>query len=394
MSQLESADIPSVAVLVDTATGWGRRLIRGVCSYASRHGAWHVWFEPLGRGEATQLPRDWDGDGIIARVGSPRMADALSRLEKPVINVSAIDIDPYSFPRVTNDNHISARLAAEHFAERGFRHFAYVGPLNRDYVCDHANAFAREAAQRQIGYDCFDYLHESMTHRSWRLRRQSLGAWLEQLPKPIGLFSWATNAAAQVLDVCRSRGIDSPEQVAVLAGDDDELLCEATTPRLSAIVTASEHIGYRAAELLDLHMQRKLKKVREERIAPLHIRTRQSTDVLAVANSELAVALALIRRDFAKPVTVREIAAAVPMSRRTLERSFRDFFGRTPLDEIRRLRLDRARELVIETELPMSRIALLSGFGTPEYLTACFSASFGSTPLKYRKTIRTAGLKG
>jgi LacI family transcriptional regulator len=380
----------SIAVLVDTASGWGRRLIRGVTAYADRHAGWRLWFEPLGRSEAVHLPHDWDGDGVIARIGSLKLAEKLHDLKKPVVNVSAIDIKPYSFTRVTNDNLESARLAAEHFIERGFRNFAYVGPLHHEYVRAHAEAFAQETADRRTFYDSFDYLHESMTRRSWLARRESLGNWLESLPKPVGLFSWATTAAVQVLDVCRIRNIDSPSRIAVLAGDDDDLLCEATKPRLSAVVTASEQVGFHAAELLHQLILNPQAPVREVKVKPLHIKTRQSTDVLAVPDEDLAAALAIIHNEFSRPITVQEVADRVAVSRRTLERGFQEFFGRTPLEEIRRLRLERARQLLIDTDLPISRVAVLSGFGTPEYLSVKFTAEYGKTPLRYRKGIRNS----
>ena len=82
---------PMVAVLVDTSTGWGRRLIQGIRNYAVKHGPWHLWVEPRGRSEKMRLPHDWDGDGVIARVSTPRLAQELVDCDKPVINISGIE---------------------------------------------------------------------------------------------------------------------------------------------------------------------------------------------------------------------------------------------------------------------------------------------------------------
>ena len=249
-------DAPNVAVLVDTSTGWGRRLIRGVTGYAQKHGPWHLWAEARGRSEHLRLPPDWAGHGVIARISTQRMADALKTLDVPVVNVSAIPLQDCAYPTVTNDYPATGTLAASHFIDRGFKHFAYVGgPLRYPYIQSHLAA-VRDAVQEATSdstFDAFDYRFSSVSNRGWSRQNTRLSQWIGQLPKPLAVISWATAPAIHVLDICRSSGFAIPDDVAVLASDDDDLLCEATSPPLSGLLVASRQVGYRADRAAGRH---------------------------------------------------------------------------------------------------------------------------------------------
>jgi LacI family transcriptional regulator len=379
-----------IAVLVDTATGWGRRLVRGVTNYARGRAAWHLWVEPRGQNEHLRVPYGWDGDGVVARISDQRTADELAALRVPVVNVSGIELPRCEFPRVTTNYDASARLAAEHFLERGYHSFAYVGPLRRGYVRRHAQAFEQVVRDTAAaGCALFDYRDDLAGHgRAWAERERELGDWMQQLPKPVGIFGWATAAGAHVLALCRARGIATPDDVAVLAGDDDPLLCDTTSPAMSAVVVASEQIGFHAAARLDRLLRGRRDAGGDELIDPISVTTRGSTEAFAIDDPELRQAMIFLRHNAYRPLSVGEIADAVPMARRSLERKFRQMTGRTPLDEIRRLRLNRVKELLAMTDRSVADIADATGFGTPAYMTATFRHAERITPLRYRRQVR------
>lgn len=380
---------PTVAVLVGTATGWGRRLIRGVTSYALQHGPWHLYVESRGQAKVLRPPPRWKGDGIIARVSSRRMADELARYRLPVVNVSSITLPGCRFPHVTSDYDALAAVAVEHMADRGYRKFAYVGPLRFNYARTLADAFrAKAAAVASARAEVFDYPHLSGLSRGWTEWRRRLGVWLTSLEKPVGIFCWATASGTHVLDACRVRGIRVPDDVAVLGGDDDPLICNTTSPPMSAVLTASEQIGFLAATRLDRLMRGRRDDGRPQLVEPVQVTVRQSTDAIAIEDEELRQAVVFIRRHAYEPITVTDVAAAAAVSRRMLERKFRQALNRTPLEEVRHHRLARARELLAGSDRPVSAVAAAAGFGTPEYLTHVFKREFGVTPLRYRSRVR------
>ena len=124
---MKNHESPRVAVLVDTSTAWGRRLIGGITRYAREHGPWLIWLRDSGQDEKLRLPAGWVGEGIIARVANVGMARHVQAIGVPVVNISGVVLPGVEFPRVTHDAAEAGRLAAKYFLDRGFRHFAFVG---------------------------------------------------------------------------------------------------------------------------------------------------------------------------------------------------------------------------------------------------------------------------
>ena len=90
-------DAPRIAVLVDTSTSWGRRLVTGINNYTRKHGPWQLFVEARGLEERIRVPHGWRGEGIIARVGSEAMARDLRAHRLPVVNVSGITLPGVDF---------------------------------------------------------------------------------------------------------------------------------------------------------------------------------------------------------------------------------------------------------------------------------------------------------
>lgn len=376
---------PLVAVLVPASTGWGRSIINGVAAFANRNGPWHLYVDP--EGERRSLPHGWKGDGVIARVSTPAVANALLRVGCPVVNVSGITLEGLKPqpPRVCYDVSATGRMAADHLLDRGFRNFAYVGPPKLSYVREHQTAFT--TALDQAGHSC--HVHGLGAGLEIAGRPSRLVEWLKSLPKPVGVLTWAAMQGRSVIDASRRAGLLVPEDVAVLSGVDDPLLCEASQPQLSAISVNPEQIGETAAEILQLLIHRQPLPPLPIRIPPLGIITRQSTDTLAIDDPDLVQAIGFIREHAVESIQVDDVLRAVPMSRRSLERAFQETLGRSPAMEIRRVRIERAKQLLATTDLPIPKVARASGFGTGEYLATLFRQVTGITPLKYRAATRT-----
>jgi len=87
-------------------------------------------------------------------------------------------------------------------------------------------------------------------------------------------------------------------------------------------------------------------------------------------------------------MNVADVAALLPVSRRSLERRFQQILGRTVLEEITRCRVERVRSLLEETDMPLKQLAKLVGFSSPETLAKAFNRQVGQTPSAYRKRHR------
>lgn len=381
--------VSRVAVLVDTSTTWGREVIAGVHEYSRGCRGWQLFVEPRGVDQRRWLPTGWRGDGVIARVGTPDLAKSLRALRVPVVNVSGIVLPSIAFPRVVSDQIAAAELAAQHLISRGFKHFAYFSLLGLDYVTEHRLAF--DAALRVAGHDCHVYAVQPHlgAEPDWNLDLEPLGAWLNGLPKPLAVFTWNSNSAREILYACSHAGLTVPEEVAVLSGSDDELFCEIAPVPISAIQLRARQIGLRAAAELDRMMGGvAVEPPPEILVAPLGVIERRSTDTLAIEDAAMTKALRFIRSNLAKPIQVPDVARHVGLCRRALEQRFKEWLGRSPASEIRRVRLNHAMELLQRTSLPVSQVAECAGFGSPEYLSSVLKAQLGSAPMEIRKGAR------
>jgi LacI family transcriptional regulator len=189
----------------------------------------------------------------------------------------------------------------------------------------------------------------------------------------------------QALDACRRAGVAVPEEVAVIGVDNEVLACELAYPPLSSVIPDCRRIGYEAAALLD-HMMADSSAPREHRvIPPLGLATRQSTDVTAIADPCVADAVRFIREHALEGIGVEDVLDHVPVSRSVLQRRFRAALGRTVHEVIAGVRLRRAKQLLVETDLPLPAVAERSGFSHSEYLITAFRRATGTTPGAYRR---------
>jgi len=372
-----------VALLIESSNAYARGLLEGIAAYVRRHQSWSIFLPEQRRGDAPPpaLAR-WHGDGVIARVETAAVAEALERLRLPTIDVSAARLMP-AVPWVETDDEAIARLAAEHFLERGFRHLAFCGEPRFNWSRWRCETFCRLAEAAGVG--CRLYGSGGAAPGSWQAEHARLVRWVRALPRPVGVLACYDIKAQQLLDACRDAGAAVPEEVAVLGVDDDPVLCELCDPPLSSVTPDARRTGYVAAELLDRWMAGERVPAEAHRIDPLGVRTRQSTDVLAIDDREVAAAVRLIRQQACDGVTVADLLRQVPLSRRVLERRFTRCVGRTPHAEILRVKLNRVKQLLAETDLSVEAIAGLAGFEHPEYLSVTFKRETGVRPGAFRR---------
>ena len=382
-------EIPKVALLVETSRGFGRDLLCGISRYAQLHGPWNFHIKAGDFEQALPRMKQWGGTGIIARIPNERVAKAILEAKLPTIALGLSDEQMLSgsplsqFSELSSDAVEVASMAANHLIERRFRHFAYVGVDGRAWSQRREREFA--AQLKKSGF--VPHIYQPPKHsadRVWEKEQSIILDWLQKLPKPVGLFACNDDRGREVLEACRLMNLRVPEDVAVLGVDNDEVFCGLAYPPLSSVALNAETAGYRAAELLDGMMQGLIRKPRRIQVEALGVVTRRSTDIVAVEDEDVASALQYIHREQGRNISVESVVQEVAVSRRNLEKRFRDTIGRTILEEIQITRLERAKRLLLETTYPVSKVAELSGFGTTGYFIQFFQNRVGKTPRKYR----------
>lgn len=375
-----------VALLIETSNAYARGLLQGVVHYIREHKPWSFHLMEQGRGDdpPAWLNR-WSGDGIIARVETPRIAQAVAQAGVPAVDVSAARLLP-ELPWVETDDEQISRLAAEHLLERGFKHFAFCGDARFNWSVWREKHFCTRLQRTGATVHCFRPAAGAASDLAAQVAE--LGLWLHALPKPIGILACYDIRGQQVLDACRSAGLAVPGEVAVIGVDNDELLCDLASPPLTSVIPNAHRTGYEAAALLDRMMAGKRVPAVAHLIAPLGVAARQSTDVLAVDDRDVARAVQFIREHATDGINVSDVLRAVPLSRRVLEQRFQKLLGRTPREEILHVRLNRVRQLLTETDLPLYLIAERTGFDHVEYLSVVFKRETNVTPSAFRAAAR------
>ena len=365
-----------------------RGILRGIKRFAETRPEWIITpVEPDGRG--IRLLKELRPVGVIGHLFDRRLAARVQALRCPVINVAGV-FDDFSISSVGLENDQIGRLAAEHFIQRRFQLFAFVGHPNHAYSNARQRGF--EAAVQRSGFKVFYYHEKGLFDprgQLWsldvRFRR-----WLTRLPNPVAVFACNDVWGLQVAEACRATGLSIPEKVAVLGVDNDDLLCEVSRPSLSSIAVPSEAIGMQAATLLHQTMRRTISTrnvAAPKRILlpPIGVVVRRSTDVLAIDDPHVAEALRRISSEPLRLTSAHQLASGLDMSRRSLERRFRHKLGRSIGEEIRRVHLDRARQLLATTDLSISQVALRSGFSDGRHLAVVFRRDLQTTPTDFRR---------
>jgi LacI family transcriptional regulator len=327
-------------------------------------------------------------DGVIADMDDPRIPKRLVGLEIPAVGVGAIREDcPWELDisTVSTNNQRIAVLAASHLLERNLRSFAYCGVASR--TIDPWNGQRRAAFVSHLksaGYGCSVYKGRESASHSWEQLQGRLADWLSDLTKPLGLMAANDARARHVLEACRRLGLSVPEDVAVIGVDNDELICNLAYPPLTSIVQGTEEIGHRAAELLDRLMNRRVRKATHLLVDPVGVITRESTDLVATEDVVASTSLAFIRQHACQGIQVADVARAADVSRSTLDARFRRVVGRSVHDEIQRIQLSAAQQLLTTTNLPVEEVAQRAGFSSAQYMNAVFQRLLGQSPGRYR----------
>jgi LacI family transcriptional regulator len=379
-----TAPLPVVALLMTLSGGYLRDVYRGIFGYLRMHG------RPFRVTMVNDLKfirtMTQPAAGVIALATEAELARRLAALGLPVVNVSG-RLDPSGLPTVRVDDHAIGELAADYFLANGLRHFAYFGHKGAAIFSRRGDGFIRRLGQ---AHAC-SRLDVSIRVPTLELRaadRQRLRRWLRMLPKPVGLLCGTDWVAGALYEACEELGLRVGVDLAVLGVDNDEFLCETQDPPLSSVDTHPNRVGYEAAAIMAGMLRGQPAPLSPVLIPPVGVVQRQSSDLLAVPDPQVAAVLRHIRDHACEPLSVARLVPLVSLSRRVLERRFRACMGYSMLTEIHRMKLERIRERLGHTEQTLEQIAAACGFAQVSHMSALFRKKTGQAPGAFRALMR------
>jgi LacI family transcriptional regulator len=389
LSSAKPRAIPHVLLMIETSGALGRGIIEGIGRYAAENGPWSIKYEY--RALDTMPPqwfKEWKGDGIIARTFNAKQAKMLQNTKLP--RVELLGLPKYGMAEVRTDFDEEAQLAVDHFWDRGLRHFAYFSCGEAWWIRRCFESYSRLLKERDRRCDLYKTPICGQNMRSWNERYvPHLIRWLRGLPRPIGILTPNDIYAVHLLDICRQIKIAVPEEMAILGRSNDTVICETVRPTLSSLDLGVRRVGYEAARMLDRKMSGK-RVQGEVVVSPNRVEIRQSTDLMVIKDGDVVQAMQFIRDRACKNIDVPRVAQEVGLSRRVLERRFQQHLGRTPKEEILRIRMETAKMLLARTDNSRENIARRCGFASPTYFSMAFHRLVGLKPQAYRKMLRVS----
>jgi LacI family transcriptional regulator len=379
-----------VALLIETSNRYGRDLLYGVRDWIQKRGEkWSIRFTEQAR--RAPLPgwlADWQGDGVIARVDSPPIANGLKKTKLPVVDVSA-DRPKSPFPRVSIDNEAVARLAVGHLKDKGLRNFAFIGDRRFTWAQQREEEFRRIVGKIGKPFRIYKGPAADKANTGSDSELRDIVRWLEKLPRPVGVFACNDNRALQVLEACQLSNLAVPDEVAVIGVDDDEVLCHLSNPPLTSVLPNARLTGYEAAAMISRMMHGERLASQTLTIEPIRVVERQSTDSTVVNDPKIAAALRFINEHACEGIDVSDVLRAVPVSRTLFDSRFKSLLDHSPHQHIINKRIERAKHLLFDSDLTITVIAELAGFLNASYLSTVFRRETGLTPYTYRTKLRT-----
>jgi LacI family transcriptional regulator len=388
---------PRVILLIESSRAYGRGCLQGIAAYVRVRGPWSCLH--IERGLAEEVPAWMErlpADGIIARIENAALATFLQHRRLPTVDLRGRFNIP-GFAMFDSDHDAIVRLAVEHFLERGFRHIGFCGFAGLDFSDRRRDALIRLLAKHRLVplmYEMTDVAASASTvtlESAGSRHLRELAAWLKLLPKPAAILACNDSRGRQVLDACAAAELAVPEQIAVVGVDNDEVLCDLSDPPLSSVQPDAMRIGFDGAAALDRMIRLGKPAPRRVRlVSPRQLVVRRSSDVLAINDPVVSSALQIIQREACTGLNVEKLLDQMTISRATLERRFERFLGRSPKDEILRLRLNRVRLQLAESEDTLAQIAEATGFSSVAHLSVSFKNATSLSPGEFRRRHRPA----
>ncbi len=383
-------NIPKVAVLIEASRAAGRGLLSGIVKYINSHNNWACYREPPsytrlgGQKNLLRWLKSIDIEGIIAHDHYAKEIESLISEKIPMV-IASVDREKYPFLPTFSDNGIATgQMAAQHLLERGMINFAYYGLRKKDAFRDRGNSFRDQI--KQAGYKTYFYeSKKTLGKSSWETELSNISNWLLSLPKPVGIMTYADDYSQQIVEACKVAKLKIPDEVAVIGVDNDNLICNLSNPPLSSVALKYERAGYEIAKLLDKLMNGEKMNGQQIIIEPTHIVTRQSTNTLYLDDPVVLKAIRYIHENSNRILQVDDVVRVSGLSRRALQQRFNRILGRSIFDEIQKRHSDQIAKMLIETNLPISQIALSLGHSGVEHISRYFRLAKGCSPTEYRK---------
>jgi LacI family transcriptional regulator len=333
-----------------------------------------------GEKEVMKWARRWKADAIIAQFSDVDVS-ALLNLKIPIIVQNYRDRIP-GVCNLTGDYVGTGHMAAEYLVKQGFKNFAYYGIGEPVWSRERFAGFQENLTEK--GFTVHRFFEMSSIKESWAQDFDKIGKWLKSLPKPVALFACDDYYALHISETCKIYDIQVPDEVAILGVDNDELLCNISTPPLSSIHIDAENGGYTAGHVLHELIQKNISVPFNISVPPLQVIGRESTEKYVIKDKFVLQTIEYIGANYTSPISVSDLLKLVPISRRVFEKRFLLNTGTSIYQFIQNYRIERFASKLITTDRTIEDLAISCGFEDYKNISRVFMRYKLLTPSQFR----------
>lgn len=374
-----------VLAMIDLDFQQGRDALRGLMRYAQQHEPWRLLL-PMAR----DMNRELDthlferADALVLRTVDPRVIDLAGRCGKPVVSLVAAPVRHLDIPVITGDGAAITRRGFEHLRSKSFERFGFFGYGEMNPSRSRRDVFRAACAEHRL--PCGDPMidRRDFTAGGAQVVGAKLARWLRRQEKPIGIMTPDDRLARLLAETCHTLGLAVPEEVGILGADNDLVFCESLAPTLSSVDPGLERMGLLAGQIIEQMLRGIRPEPYRNMLPPVGVVMRASTDVIASSDPLVREALSMIRAEASSGLTVAALADRFPLSRSAFERRFKAVVGRSPMQQVQRMRIASAKSLLRQTDLTVEAIAAACGFTSPKKLFTVFKRQTNLTPRQFR----------
>jgi len=379
-----------ILILTDFTSVYSSSLLRGIIKYSHEIEELNFYRMPLfyrnqyGDKYVASWAKKWKADAIIVQIQDLDLS-LFSKLNIPIIIQNYYD-RVENVINLTGDYIGTGYLAADFFIKRGFKNYAYYGIVATIWSRERYQGFKERVEENNFNF--FEYLEKTGIKEKRAYNLDMLAKWLISLPKPVAIFACDDQYALYISETCKIHDISIPDEISILGVDNDSLLCNISNPPLSSIILDVEYGGYLAAKTISQLKKKEISQPSNIVVRAIQIVKRESTEKFNIRDKYILNVVEHIEANFVKCINVNCLLKIVPLSRRVLEKRFRENTGSSIYQYIQTLRIERICSLLIETDNSIENIALLSGFKSNQNLSKVFSKYKNMTPSDYRKNYK------
>lgn len=376
-----------ILLLTDYSQESERRLLNGFVKYTDTQGG--CIFYPMSHlisenkdnsKKIIQLAKKFKVDAILGLWPNINTEEA-KKLGIPIF-LRTYKKEYPDFPMLTGHYEDFGAYAADYFIKQNFNNYAFIGFKDILWSTYRYKGFNKQInlikKQETFCYEVDDFRSEV----------KAISKWLHSLPKPAAVFACNDFMARQVTELCLLENIRIPEDISLLGVDNDEFMCNISSPTLSSIKLNFEKHGFELAKIL-------FKMIRDNDIWPARITVeavgvveRMSTKHKIIADPYIREIVEFINHNYKQEIDITKLVSFIPLSRRSIEMKFKkEMHPYTIISYLTKLRLDFFCHLLESTTMPIKEAAEKSGFIETSNFSTIFKKHKGCTPSEYRRKV-------